>query len=160
MRSQLSLLSLLSFSSIRVFVVFHCLLSQFPLYLLQQVIIITTIETTETTFFRQWYPCNAKPVVSIVSIVVFFYTRACGFSLSLVVILIISLTLTSCYYHDNRDNRDNFIRQWYSYNAKPVVSVVSIVVFFLCGRLMFLSRYSLCVVVQFFVFPYWIAIHV
>ncbi len=69
---------------------------------------MTTIETTETTFFRQLYPYNAKPVVSVVSIVVFFYTRACGLLLSPVAILIISQTLTSCCYHDNRDN---FLRQ-------------------------------------------------
>ncbi len=65
---------------------------------------MTTIETMETTFFRQWYPYTAKPVVSVVSIVVFFYTRACGLSLSLVAILIISQTLTGCCYHDNGDN--------------------------------------------------------
>ncbi len=100
MRSQLSLLSLLSFSSIRVLVVFHCLLSQFPLYLLQQVIIMTTIETTETTFFRQWYPYNAKPVVSVVSIVVFFSMRTLDVPFTLLVMCccpILRLFLLDCH---------------------------------------------------------------
>ena len=35
-------------------------------------------------------------------------------------------------FNDNRDNRDNFCVQCICFKAKPVVSIVSIVVFIIC----------------------------
>ena len=42
------------------------------------------------------------------------------------------MSLQDSFFNDNRDNRDNFCDDSICFNAKPVVSIVSIVVLFIC----------------------------